>query len=146
MVRITNISNLINELQRERGMSNGYLASGGTLFNTELKIQRIKTDKAFKQFIKPKDNKKIFYKKKNIELLDIRDKIDKFSITEFYIFNFYKNRINSLLTIYIKMVSPIKSFKIKNKLQSYVNLVIAKEALGQIRGSFTTMFISKKDR
>ena len=144
MVRITNISNLINELQRERGMSNGYLASSGTLFNTELKIQRIKTDKAFKQFIKPKDNKKIFYKKKNIELLDIRDKIDKFSITEFYIFNFYKNRINSLLTIYIKMVSPIKSFKIKNKLQSYVNLVIAKEALGQIRGSFTTMFISKK--
>ncbi len=144
MVEITNISNLINELQRERGMSNGYLTSHGALFNNQLQTQRKKTDSAFHKFIENINNKKLFYKNKNQELIEIRERIDKFSITEFYIFNFYKNKINSLLTIYIKMVSKIKNFEIKNKLLSYVNLVIAKEALGQIRGSFTAIFVSKK--
>ena len=40
---INDISNLVHETQVERGMSSGFLGSGGILYKEELKLQRTKS-------------------------------------------------------------------------------------------------------
>ena len=47
---INDISNLVHETQVERGMSSGFLGSGGILYKEELKLQRTKSDKAYMIF------------------------------------------------------------------------------------------------
>ena len=43
------VSKLVHETQKERGMSSGFLSSGGTKFADKLPAQRVKSDKGFEE-------------------------------------------------------------------------------------------------
>jgi methyl-accepting chemotaxis protein len=48
---VTATSNLVHELQKERGMSAGFIGSKGVKFAAEIKQQRIVTDKEIQNLI-----------------------------------------------------------------------------------------------
>ena len=99
-------SNLIHELQKERGYSSGYIASNGKSFKKELNIQRTKTDeklKKLKKFIKKFDTSvyKFSFDSKIKEFFFLVDQlkkyrlnIDKQTIKTALIIQFYTQNIN----------------------------------------------------
>ena len=98
-------SDLISELQRERGLSIAFLSKESLFFEKELKKQRIKSDEAFKRFTSLLDNYVELYNKKNIKnalnySFDIgvhRKNMDKKSISVFDALDFYSNIITNLI-------------------------------------------------
>ena len=48
----TRVGNLVHELQKERGLTAGFLGSGGAKFSSELPAQRKETDKRVQEFAK----------------------------------------------------------------------------------------------
>ncbi|MDC0933589.1 nitrate- and nitrite sensing domain-containing protein, partial [Arcobacteraceae bacterium] len=89
----TDISHLVHETQKERGMTAGFLGSKGKKFADKLPIQRKLTDKVYREFLK--FNKTVDYSlypesfKKHMDIAiskmeginKIRNKIDSFSIS-----------------------------------------------------------------
>ncbi len=136
VIKIEYISSLLNELQKERGLSSGYLSSRGNLFKEELIEQRKNTDRAFFIFIENEKLDKDFYLKKRKELLHIRNLIKRQTIANFVAFDFYTQRIRRMLDKYMKIIDKIENIEVRNYFQTYMNLAIMKESLGKIRGSF----------
>lgn len=69
------VSDLIHELQKERGLSAGFLSSRGAKFSSELKSQRNSTDSVLKELkkIASKDLLKGFDLKGGFDALDLLD-------------------------------------------------------------------------
>jgi len=148
----TRLSNLVHEIQKERGMSAGYLGSHATKFKKELIQQRKFTDdkiseyqQSFTKQIKdtlPKDVAQTLevvntYIK---ELFVLRDKIDKQTIN-------VKQSIEQYSIINDKLLSPMVSITKKYKLPTlsihmiaYNNFLYAKEQAG-IERAFGTCII-----
>ena len=130
--QIQNISKFITDLQQERGISSGYLASDGKQFKIQLAKIRNKTNKAA---IRMKFNVKV--------LNEIRTKIDNFNISPINEFSQYTKIIKKLQLQYYKLHSKhIKDLYILKQIHGYINLSFMKEALGEIRGSFNGILSS----
>ena len=127
------ISQLITHLQQERGLSSGYLGSDGKNFTQQLKKIREKVDNDYKRIPKNKD------------ILNIRTKIDALDISTMQAFSFYTNIIKKLQKHYLTTTKNINDTYILKQLQAYTNLSFMKEALGEIRGSFSGIFACKHD-
>ncbi len=125
------ISQLITNLQQERGLSSGYLGSKGGNFTLQLKKIREKVDNDYKKF------------PKNKNILNIRTKIDTLNISTIQAFSFYTNTIKKLEKYYLTTTTNIDDTHILKQLQAYTNLSFMKEALGEIRGSFSGIFTRK---
>ncbi len=100
------ISNLVHELQKERGMSAGYIGSGGRKFSEMLKIQREKTDeklRAFNEFVKNgelEEAVKISVSKISSllqKLGTIRKRVDTLSIEKGEVVSYYTSINNKLI-------------------------------------------------
>jgi PAS domain S-box-containing protein len=134
ITQINHIANLMNEIQKERGLSSGYLGSEGKEFKFELMKQRKETDHAFLLFSK-NSNRKMFYKEKRKEFMKIRDKIERVALSNIESFNFFTDKIMKLEENYLNIALSIHDRNVKNHLQSYANLSLMKESLGEIRGT-----------
>ena len=138
VVHIENIADLMNELQRERGISNGYLGSKGSSFRQKMLAQRHKTDKGLK-LVGNRALKKIISQR--------RVEIDALKLTYSDVFDAYSLDIQNLLDIYLKTSIEINDAYVSNNFQSGTNLAIMKESLSQIRGAFNGVFsLNKLDR
>jgi diguanylate cyclase (GGDEF)-like protein/PAS domain S-box-containing protein len=131
VVEIENIANLMNELQRERGISNGYLGSKGKLFYIEMQEQRRKTDQGLALFNEPTLKNKI---------LKRREAITQQKLSYREVFDAYSLDIQQLLEIYLKTSVDIDDAYVSNNFQSGTDLAIMKESLSQIRGAFSGIF------
>ena len=127
------ISNLITHLQQERGLSSGYLGSGGKKFTLQLQEVRKKVDSDYEKL---HDNLKLLSK--------TRGEIDSLKISTFHAFSFYTNAIKKLQKHYLITSAHIDDAHILKQLQAYINLSFMKEALGEIRGSFSGIFTRKE--
>ena len=105
---VNKISLLVHEVQIERGMTMGYIATSGKKFKNELSIQRKKSDKAYnnlKKFI----YKKVFYKNVKISLKNalkwynniqaIRDGVDRFVVDSENVLEIYSKNNKQFLNI-----------------------------------------------
>ena len=128
---VKNISTLITYLQQERGLSSGYLGSKGIKFKLQLQKVRKEVD----------NNYKIL--RHNKEILNIRREIDNLNISIIDSFSFYTKTINNLQTRNFIAANKIADPYLLKQLQTYINLSVAKEALGVIRGSFNGIFTTK---
>ena len=141
------ISNIIHELQRERGLSTGYIGSNGMKFKADLLKQRESTDQKLLTLLMHKDEH-IQYKKYPIispdEFKKIRDKIDHQDISFENILNYYSN-INKKFIDYIANFSLNNhNNKISNMILAYINLLRSKENSGIERAILNNVFASGK--
>jgi len=147
ILQIRNTSDLINELQKERGMSSGYLGSKGSSFKEKLQLQYKNTDRAFYKFLDTQQRKKSIYLKKKEKLTIARESIHNQSISNIEAFDLYSKRIKTMLDNYLKIIMKLEDIGIKNHLQGYINLSLMKESLGRLRGAFNGIFsIGKIDK
>ena len=135
-------SNLIHELQKERGYSAGYRISYGKNFSSELNEQRKQTNKklsAFQTFAKTFDtttfrpdlDKEIQTFLKKINTLNAhRDKTTKFNIEVSQVVGFYTQNINTLLKFMDGTISFCSDGDLALMAQSYLAIANMKEKSG----------------
>lgn len=129
--KIKEVSRLITHLQQERGLSSGYLGSGGATFSKELADVRRKVDEDRQM------------SGVALELLDIRKKVDHLKISTIDSFDAYTKIIKNLQMRYFSIVDKISDPHLVKELYAYINLSFMKEAVGEIRGSFNGIFSAK---
>jgi hemerythrin len=135
-------SSLVHELQKERGLSAGFLGSKGVQFSAEIKKQRAKTDDTInelKMFLKKlqskrfaqdiQDNMKtIFDKLKLIEAK--RQLIDGLKISVENELFYYTGIIKLLLANINQLSTRIIHVELSNQFLAYINIVQVKERAG----------------
>lgn len=153
---INDISNLVHETQVERGMSSGFLGSGGILYKEELKLQRTKSDKAYMIFknrildlklenynlsLKEESNEVL---KEFDELNNIRSKVDTLIVSAPEIVGFY-NEINDKT---LRLIEPISflapNSDIFNSTKAYLLFLLSKERTGIERATLNNAFSANK--
>ncbi|MDM8566950.1 bacteriohemerythrin [Candidatus Halobeggiatoa sp. HSG11] len=145
-------SALIHELQKERGLSAGFIGSKATKFITKLSKQRQMTDDKIAKL-------KLLLNNFPFELFDesFKRKLDEVSVafdeikTNRQLINkvkisldtelkFYTNINNLLLTNIRHLSTLVTNAKLANKIVSYVNLLQAKEKAGIERAILNNVF------
>ena len=136
------ISKLVHETQKERGMTAGYLGSKGSKFSSEIVEQRKLTDKwerELKKFLRDNDFSVIddhIYDElqgalRDLESLSsIRSRVDSLNISLKEALAYYTNMNAKLLTAVDLMAGISKSKKVTQELIAYANFLQAKERAG----------------
>ncbi len=136
------ISLLLHETQKERGMTAGYLGSGGKSFKNKLPSQRNLTDvriKELKEYLSKINLSDIDAKTSNatnIALNDasridsIRLKVDTLNIKGSEAIAYYTNMNSKFLNILIKISNTSSSPEITKQMIAYINFLMAKERTG----------------
>ncbi|MDZ4725263.1 MAG: methyl-accepting chemotaxis protein [Leptospira sp.] len=150
------IGNLAHELQKERGMSSGYLSSKGNEFGPELKKQRIVTYNllnfysdfitSYQNFPSKEDRiEKINFKNKlNSDINENRRKIDDFKIAPQAAMKTYADGIQVLLESVLESTSNVESRELASTLNSYYKVMVLKESAGLERATLNGAF-SKRE-
>lgn len=147
-----NASALIHELQKERGMSAGFLGSQGTQFVKELPNQRSLTDEKlvqFQGFLKGFDGRQFGLELERklskivLDLEDIRNKrgaVDSLTMTVAEELKFYTGIISPLLEMitHISQITPNADFA--NRVVAYISILQAKERSGIERATLSNTF------
>ena len=147
------ISDLLHSLQKERGLSSGYLIDNNNkVFKSELLKQRKKTDKCI---IKLKNNlKKYNFKKEELgidlainklqELDKLRKDIDDKKIDFTHLIKKYSDTNSLLLDVIVKTAKYSHIPQITQNILSYINLLYYKEYLG-IQRAEGVYILSRKE-
>ncbi|NPA73590.1 MAG: hypothetical protein GXO12_02655 [Epsilonproteobacteria bacterium] len=138
----TEISSLVHDTQKERGMTAGYLGSKGEKFKNELATQRAATDamaKKLKEYIKKVDLKSISPQMEQTidqalkdlsNLPNIRKRVDNLSIPIKDALSYYTNMNAKFLDSIVEILKISNSPKITRELVAYSNFLLAKERAG----------------
>lgn len=150
---VSQLSELIYQLQKERGLSAGVVNSQGEIFAKELVKQRQKTNLAM-QFLIQNSNEKPGYLTTEIiskfnhlnmslkNLASIRTKVDFFVSDTF--FDFYSDIIAESLSL-ISILPTLNAIPELNKTAiSYIDLLWLEEHAGQERGALNGLFSSQR--
>ncbi|WP_349648723.1 bacteriohemerythrin [Candidatus Parabeggiatoa sp. HSG14] len=144
-------SALVHELQKERGMSAGFLGSQGSKFSSELKTQRFKTDKAIKEFNEFMTFNFLIFSHQiqnhiktpfvALNLIESkRDLVNKLTISVETELQYYTNIISLLLKNISYLSTLISHAKLSNQIVGYVALLEAKEKAGIERAILNNVF------
>ncbi|PKI16755.1 methyl-accepting chemotaxis protein [Colwellia sp. 12G3] len=147
-------SELVHELQKERGMTAGYLGSKGDKFSDELPRQRNKTaskmDKKSTYWHKNQfNNKQIQQLNEKINqrinmLTQIRSNVDTFSIPLSDALAFYTTTNELLLSVSTILAKISTNAEITKEAVAYYNFLQGKERAGIERAVLTGTFASDK--
>jgi len=148
----TRVGALVHELQKERGMTAGYIGSQGQKFGDRLPGQRTETDKrlgALKEFLvsstADKENKLLTQKLAEAMsgvngLSSVRQRADNLAINVADQIAFYTNMIHAFLNIVPSIARTSPDPQTKEALISYYNFVEAKERMGIERAVLSNAF------
>ena len=152
----TKISLFIHQLQKERGLSSGFISSKGKKFKDKLSAQQTITDKQLKKLkqylnyfnIISEDKKFQIFKKELSSMVEklyiTRAKIKSLSLQYEEVIEHY-SRINTALLKFIYGTSKYTSnIDISRTILSYSNFLFAKEKMGIQRALITKILIDKK--
>ncbi|MEO5345547.1 MAG: methyl-accepting chemotaxis protein [Magnetococcus sp. YQC-9] len=147
------IGSLVHELQKERGMSSGFLGSKGEKFKNELPKQRKELSDtrhaALREFLKGFDYqlhgeafaKKIEEALKRLDGLgEMRGKVDGLTISAIDALGYYTGTIQALLEVVGVVNTLAADVEMANRAIAYVNLLLAKERMGLERATLTNTF------
>ena len=143
---------LVHELQKERGMSAGFLGSKGTEFVNKIRAQRPNTDNTvieldnflrtfnFKFISKDiKDSLDTIFLKLN-KINNKRQLVDKLSISAEDELRYYTAIINELLRKIGHISKMITNTELSNMFTTYTNLLLSKEKAGIERAILSNAF------
>ncbi|NOV28932.1 methyl-accepting chemotaxis protein [Methylomonas sp. ZR1] len=144
-------SDLVHELQKERGLSVGHLGSGGQKFKQELGQQRLTTDEKLKQlnaFLKTFDTKAaanlaagLAAADRQIDQLDeTRQSVTALSASGEVTINYYSNLNAAYLAIIAQLPQLSTNVEINHKLDAYANFLKGKEQAGVERAVLANTF------
>ena len=147
------LSNLVHELQKERGMSSGYLSSNGKKFKEQLKMQRILTDKRIKIYYDtlsqnnsslPLEVKKSLLNTNNYisEIKVLRRQIDNFAISPKKAIRVFSSINDNLLAPMVTISQTYKLADISQSMIAYTNFLYYKEQVGIERAVGTNLILS----
>jgi len=150
------LGSLAHELQKERGMSAGFLGSKGLKFASEIQAQRVESDKKITELrLRLRElNPALFGKeiehslsgalKQLDELKAKRDSISALSIASKESFNFYTDLIEKLLSVPNKAPTLSTDIEILKPSSAYAAMLYNKEHTGQERAVLTGVFTADK--
>ncbi|MEO9944705.1 methyl-accepting chemotaxis protein [Paraglaciecola sp.] len=142
-------SQLVHELQKERGMSAGYIGSNGSSFNSQLQKQRKLTDDSLQAFTN-------FYQADNYhtatnltinrlvtnlnQLSNIRGKISSLDISLSDALSFYTSNNKLILDLNGMLAAELEETKSAERFLTLYNLAYAKEQAGIERAVLSSVF------
>ncbi len=138
------VSNLIDSLQLERGVSSGYLSSSGEDFKKVLAEKRKAVDSALT--ILEREGT-LSYRALEVirkRLKALRSTVKGRTIAPSSAFEAYTRIIREFQVDYLKLLTSVDDTDIKTRLMAYTNLTYLKEALGQMRGGVNGLLSLKK--
>ncbi len=145
-------SSLIHELQKERGLSAGFIGSQGANFSYELKAQRVTTDNALKELksflngfhSKQFGNEIQSHLKTTFAALSAintqRNMVNELETSAKTQIQYYATIIDSLLIGNNHLSKVITHTELSNNVVAYVNLLQAKEKAGMERATLNNVF------
>jgi len=151
----TDVSAVVHELQKERGLSAGFIGSKGATFANELKAQRGDSDKGKARYEAGRQKTNIdrfgsaFAEKikaaeeKLANLQDMRGKIDKLALTGPESAAYYTGAIGSLLSVVSDVVLLATDPRVAATAAAYLNVLEGKERAGQERATGNGGFAAK---
>ncbi|MGK0305082.1 MAG: methyl-accepting chemotaxis protein [Gammaproteobacteria bacterium] len=148
---VTITSQLVHELQKERGMSAGFIGSKGSEFVSELKYQRTLTDKevnSLKSFMVDIDYQQQINKTMQqlfndlSQLQTIRQQVDTLSITLPKALRYYTANNLLILDLNGHLASELEETKSGERFLILYNIAYAKEQAGIERAVLNNVFAS----
>jgi methyl-accepting chemotaxis protein len=146
---------LVHNLQKERGLLQGYIASSGEKFREELAAVRKDTDQTyqiFKEFVDKNQglikaleiedelNKLI---KKREEFLELRKRIDAINVTPQEAFNFFSNYIMDHINFVESIQLKVNDSYLSKVMQAYFELSYYKEYAGRERATLNRIITQR---
>jgi methyl-accepting chemotaxis protein len=155
-VKLSNESNeIVHNLQKERGLSQGYIASSGEKFREELASVRKDTDQTYQIFIEFVDKNQGLIKvfkiedevnkiiKKREELLELRKRIDAINVTPQEAFNFYSDYIIDYIDLVKFIQANINYSILRNIMRAYYDFSYYKEYAGRERATLNRIITQR---
>ncbi|MFA6630225.1 MAG: HD domain-containing phosphohydrolase [Sulfuricurvum sp.] len=137
---IRQTADIIHNLQVERGLSSGFLGSGGKRFMPELSKQRRSLSHKLIAIVPDgKNPDSLSIEMLTTKLQQLRDRVDRQEPSAVQAFDAYTRLINSIRADYVRQVMIVHHITMRNHLQAYGNLMAIKEAMGQMRGAMTAV-------
>lgn len=147
----TKLSLLVHEMQKERGLSAGFLASKGASFAEELKGQRGLTDKALADFTLSvetsdltKEYKELlqlgFNELKGLNTIRQNADTNKDNPPTATTISYYTKTIASLLHSIVESAKLVDESQITRLMFAYMNFLYAKESAGLERATANAIF------
>lgn len=147
----TKLSLLVHEMQKERGLSAGFLASKGASFAEELKGQRELTDKALADFTLSvetsdltKEYKELlqlgFNELKGLNTIRQNADTNKDNPPTAATISYYTKTIASLLHSIVESAKLVDESQITRLMFAYMNFLYAKESAGLERATANAIF------
>ncbi len=146
---VRSASYLVHELQKERGMSAGFIGSKGKKFSSALKNQRSSTDSAVETFRNslPKDveDERLSELLSSIEemlrgLGDIRDRVDSLSISKKEVVSFYTELNRKLIALIGLMAGYSKETDFSFRITALREFSMTKDLEGIKRALLSVVF------
>jgi len=150
------LSSLVHEIQKERGMSAGYLSSKGQKFKQELIEQRQLTNKHIYKYFNILKNgkndlalevkKSLLYASQYIKSIDnLRANIDQFKIDAKKSISIFSNINDNLLSPMVTISQTYKIPELSQSMIAYTNFLYYKEQVGIERAVGTSLILSYDD-
>ncbi len=145
MLLAAKVNNVVHELQKERGMSAGFISSRGKKFIDKILQQRELSDKnilILQNYLENNQNdltkelRKIDFKPLN----DIRKRVDNLSISTREQLLFYTRLNKKLIDVLSKISTLPKNIEIRNLANNFILFVSAKERSGIERAVLSGVF------
>ncbi|MDD5717120.1 MAG: nitrate- and nitrite sensing domain-containing protein [Sulfuricurvum sp.] len=130
---------IIHNLQKERGLSSGFVGSRGAVFGSEVLNQRVNTSHALSHAGVVEHSYNSYNKTFHTKLTALRHKVDALSTPAIDAFDTYTDLISGMRSDYLGQVITVSHFQMRNQLQAYTNLMAMKEAMGQMRGAMAAV-------
>lgn len=144
--------NVVHELQKERGMSVGFLGAEGKTFKDELNAQRALTEREIEVFVRSLSDTDLqagdvttsvaAFKKNILSLATIREKVTQLGLPASEAVKFYTNVIADVLNFVGRLGTLTDSGKMANSFAAYYNLLNLKEQAGIERALLSNVFSS----
>jgi len=141
------VSNVVHELQKERGLSAGFIGSKGARFGTELNAQRELTDRFHKELTAQLATLEAGALPENLrraldegvanfgKLAEARQKVSALQFTGPESFGFYTHAIDRLLAMLGMAPAVTEEAGIAKQMMAYVMFINAKEQAGRERAT-----------
>lgn len=139
----TELSGLVHELQKERGLSAGFIASKGSTYRDQLTSQRGSVDEARRRLeaaqtivTKGAGSESARKAAQTLGMLnDTRNRVDGLSIPGSESFAYYTDTIGSLLAEASELLQTPSDPVVTNLAAAHLQLVLGKESAGQERAT-----------
>ncbi len=146
------ISDTLHSLQKERGLSCGYVVNKNEKFKKELLLQRKQSDtkiKMMRNFLENISSKQFKYSSQKLlfnvsKLNQIRAKIDKYNLPYNSVIKYYSTINACLLDIIINISKNSHIPLITQNILAYSNFLYLKENMGIERAEGVTIFSQNK--